>query len=232
MESLIRILYVVSTALLVPVILTLLFMLGWSLMEAGGFVREYLDRRKGRKEWRRLYKNLSAKSSGSSRKNPAGFNLEFFGKPALPGFLGKFSYMAQQLHGDLILMHKLMADLEIEIAGKLSRMSFGTRLGPMLGLMGTLIPLGPALIGLTSGNIHEMAMNLVVAFSTTVLGLAVGGLCYGMNLARRRWYAQDMADIEFVMNWSTRNKGGEIQDDGNAGRIQAGKAVQENIVSG
>ncbi len=199
MEALTKILYAVSTALLIPVILGLLFFCAWSLLELGGFIREYLDRKKGRQEWAQLYQGLLSEDRNGS---PDSFlRAEFFGRPALPAFLGKFSCLAQQINGDLLLTGKLIVDLEIEIAGKLNRLSFGTRLGPMLGLMGTLIPMGPALIGLASGNVQEMARNLVVAFSTTVLGLAVGAACYGMSVVRRKWYAQDMADIEFVMNY-------------------------------
>lgn len=68
----------------------------------------------------------------------------------------------------------------------------------MLGLMGTLIPLGPALMGLASGNVAEMARNLVVAFTATVVGLLVSGATYGIGLARRTWYARDVSDLEFL----------------------------------
>jgi biopolymer transport protein ExbB/TolQ len=211
-EVLIRILYVVSTALLIPVILSLLALLSWSLLGVGGLIREYLERRRGRREWTLFYERLL---EGNFKDNPASLKSRFFGKSIFPGFLGKFSCLGKRLHENPILLNKLTADLEIEISGRLSRMSFGSRIGPMLGLMGTLIPLGPALIGLASGNVQEMARNLVVAFSTTVLGLAVGGLCYGMSLARRKWYAQDMADIEFILNYLYREKEviGEYRDE-------------------
>lgn len=92
----------------------------------------------------------------------------------------------------------MLSDLEIAAAGRLARMNAG--LAPILGLMGTLIPMGPALIGLSTGNIDELARNLVVAFGTTVLGLFVGGMCYGLWLTRRQWYSRDLADIEYVFH--------------------------------
>lgn len=94
---------------------------------------------------------------------------------------------------------KTLTDLEIQASGQLAWMSFGVRTGPLLGLMGTLIPMGPALMGLSTGDMEAMAGNLVIVFSTTVVGVFVGGLCYVMLLARRQWYAQDLADIEFLM---------------------------------
>ena len=49
-------------------------------------------------------------------------------------------------------------------------------MGPVLGLMGTLIPMGPALVGLSSGDIASMAYNMQVAFATTVVGLVIGAI--------------------------------------------------------
>ena len=86
------------------------------------------------------------------------------------------------------------------------------RVGPLLGLMGTLIPLGPALMSLASGDIQTLSKNLVVAFTTTVLGLFVGGVCFAMSLARRRWYAQDIADIEYLYQCLFATEGGRNYD--------------------
>jgi biopolymer transport protein ExbB/TolQ len=69
----------------------------------------------------------------------------------------------------------------------------------MFGLMGTLIPLGPALMGLTSGDIQQLATNMVVAFSTTVLGLLTGGIAYAIVVVKKRWYTQDLSDMEYVV---------------------------------
>lgn len=69
----------------------------------------------------------------------------------------------------------------------------------MLGLMGTLIPMGPALMNLASGNISEMATNMIVVFSTTVLGLLIGGINYIMAMIKKRWYSQDLSDMEYVV---------------------------------
>ena len=72
------------------------------------------------------------------------------------------------------------------------------RVGPSLGLMGTLIPLSPALSGLARGDVARLTDNLRVAFSITVLGLLVGAVAFGISLVRDRLYAQDLSDLEFV----------------------------------
>ena len=87
------------------------------------------------------------------------------------------------------------------------------RLGPMLGLMGTLIPMGPALVGLAAGDIVAMAENLQVAFSTTVVGLFVGGIGFAVSQAKQRWHGEALNDLEFVSGLigertSTHEEGG------------------------
>ena len=190
MEELVQILYFVSSALLIPVIVCLLLFTAWALMEIGGIIREYLDRKKHNKNWKKTYSKILY--------NKKAVQSSFFGNKDFPGFLGKFSLLGKKLFDKDSHLTKLSSDMEIEMASALSKMSLGIRLGPMLGLMGTLIPLGPALIGLSSGNIQQMAENLVVAFSTTVLGLAIGAVFYIISQIRRKWYSTDMNNIEFI----------------------------------
>jgi biopolymer transport protein ExbB/TolQ len=193
MDALIDILYTISTALLVPVMVALLALLGWSLLEVGGCLREGTERRRAAAHWSAFVASLSAEPSSD-----AAFAAKFFAGVDYPGYVGAFARRARSKYRGTALRAKVAADLEIEAAGRLAAMNFGVRVGPMLGLMGTLIPLGPALLGLSEENIDAMGRSLVVAFCTTVLGLLVGGLCYAMLLVRRQWSAQDLADIEFI----------------------------------
>ena len=66
--------------------------------------------------------------------------------------------------------------------------------------MGTLIPLGPALMGLAEGDVEQLATNLVLAFATTVLGLFAGSIGFVLTMIRRRWYQQDLNDIEYILD--------------------------------
>lgn len=78
-----------------------------------------------------------------------------------------------------------------DYAGKrLERGDLLARCGPILGLMGTLIPLGPGLNALGAGNIDILATALSVAFDTTVVGLLVGLVAFVVSRLRRRWYDQ------------------------------------------
>jgi len=70
------------------------------------------------------------------------------------------------------------------------------RVGPMLGLMGTLIPLGPGLAALSNGHLDVLAQAVTVAFNTTVMGLLVGILGFLLGRLRRRWYDSAMVRLE------------------------------------
>lgn len=72
------------------------------------------------------------------------------------------------------------------------------KMGPMLGLMGTLIPMGPALVGLSTGDIASMAYNMQVAFATTVVGLFSAAIGFVTKQTKNRWYTEDMSNLEFM----------------------------------
>jgi biopolymer transport protein ExbB/TolQ len=95
-------------------------------------------------------------------------------------------------------MAKILADFDLGSLRRLERTRMMVRFGPALGLMGTLIPLSPALEGLANGNVNLLSENLRVAFSVTVLGLLIGAVAYAVSLVRDRLYAQDLSDLEYV----------------------------------
>jgi biopolymer transport protein ExbB/TolQ len=95
-------------------------------------------------------------------------------------------------------MAKCLADFDLRSLRRLERSRMLVRFGPALGLMGTLIPLSPALAGLARGNVTQLSENLRVAFSVTVVGLLVGAIAFAISLVRDRLYAQDLSDLEYV----------------------------------
>ena len=93
---------------------------------------------------------------------------------------------------------KGLADFDFRSLRRLERTRLLVRAGPALGLMGTLIPLSPALEGLANGDTEELSDNLRVAFSVTVIGLLIGAVAFAISLVRDRLYGQDLSDLEFV----------------------------------
>ena len=73
------------------------------------------------------------------------------------------------------------------------------RIGPMAGLMGTLIPLGPGLIALGQGDTFTLAQSLLVAFDTTIAGLCVAAVAFIISAVRKNWYENYMVMLEAAM---------------------------------
>ena len=73
------------------------------------------------------------------------------------------------------------------------------RIGPMAGLMGTLIPLGPGLIALGQGDTFTLAQSLLVAFDTTIAGLCVAAVAFVISAVRKNWYENYMVMLEAAM---------------------------------
>lgn len=73
-----------------------------------------------------------------------------------------------------------------------------TRIGPTLGLMGTLIPLGTGLAALGSGDVNTLSESLIVAFDTTVVGIGSGALAYVISKLRNRWYEEYLSNLDVL----------------------------------
>jgi biopolymer transport protein ExbB/TolQ len=189
-DRLVEMLFVVTGALLPPVLVVLVLMTSATLWTLGDLAGEALDRRRAGRGWRRFLSDLKAGSC----------EAEAFSLLPLSGYPARFRawFRAEDRPGTGA--RKCLDDLEIDMARRLSWLSFATRVGPMLGLVGTLPPLGPALRGLASDDLGSPAGNLEIAFTSTVFGLLVGGLAYGAGVLRRNWYDQDLSDLEFVLD--------------------------------
>jgi len=90
----------------------------------------------------------------------------------------------------------------------LDRVRFVIKVGPALGLMGTLIPMGISLSALAGGNIPQMAGSMVTAFTATVAGLAAGTAAYLIALVRERWAREDLRDMAFEAETAVQAPGG------------------------
>lgn len=97
--------------------------------------------------------------------------------------------LGERFGGIQRLANQLGKDAVIQ-AGKrrIERADFITRIAPMLGLMGTLIPLGPGLAALGEGELTVLTTAMTVAFDTTVIGLLAGIVGFVLGRMRRRWY--------------------------------------------
>jgi biopolymer transport protein ExbB/TolQ len=206
MEAIQHALYVLSNALLLPTLLGILVMAAWTMLLLGGLLREWFTRpaiRRVLREARHLAKHApaQAKSPGSVDDEALVHALSGcrFGLPArLMVLLGRDA-------PGVLDYAKSLDDLENDVAASLAQLSWLTRVAPMLGLMGTLIPLGPALTGLASGDVAVLSSHLVVAFTATVIGVLIGCCSFTMGLVRKHWYQHDMGELEYIFSHVTRS---------------------------
>jgi biopolymer transport protein ExbB/TolQ len=192
--------YDISRILLWPVLIAAIACLVWVLIELGVLLYEL---------WLRFrYRDLDALEVRALRARKAFRD----GKPRTAyRYLqeNNYSLVVVRFLYDLIRNYqterlaakplKLLQEYEFYTIKRLERTRILVRLGPMLGLMGTLIPLSPALVGLASGDVQELSDNLVTAFSVTVLGLLIGGLAFVVSIVRDRMYSQDISDMEYLL---------------------------------
>jgi biopolymer transport protein ExbB/TolQ len=74
------------------------------------------------------------------------------------------------------------------------------KVGPSIGLLGTLIPMGSALATLSQGNLEGMAGQMVAAFTSTIIGLATGTVAFVVAAQRLRWMAQDVRELRLLVD--------------------------------
>ena len=183
------ILYWISTGLLVPDIVLLIVLFGRALLLVGSFYGQYLSIRKTEALLRNELNALT----------PATV-MELADQLPDKSSSLVISYRRQvlQAHESPAQIQRLLANFEIAADKDLAISKTLTKLGPILGLMGTLIPMGPALAGLASGDIASMAYNMQIAFATTVVGLVAGAVGFLTQQVKQRWYLQDMTNLEFL----------------------------------
>lgn len=99
----------------------------------------------------------------------------------------------ESLAGELVEAEKAHYDLRVKITDLVMK------LGPMFGLLGTLIPLGPGIIALGRGDTLTLSQSLLTAFDTTIAGLIAAAVATLISTVRKRWYARYMGQFGSVM---------------------------------
>lgn len=189
MEIISDILYWISTGLLVPVIVALILLFLRSLLLIGSFFGQYLAIRKSAAQIRKALTGISSENTDNVTAN-----LPKKSDMLVVSFVKKMI----ESKDNYAEVKRLLAEFEIAADKDIATCKMLSKLGPMLGLMGTLIPMGPALAGLASGDIESMARNMQVAFATTVTGLVAAAIGYVTQQVKQRWYLQDMTNLEYL----------------------------------
>ena len=190
---------VISQSLTIPVLIILLVIVIISIITLGGAIAEYTSRRKVPVGTiRDLIYDINRAESVDALKNViSNAKIPKAQKRALDEIassseLGEASREA--------LARKLFEFEEEKTMSTLQKTDIITRIGPTLGLMGTLIPMGPGLAALGAGDINTLASSLTVAFNTTIVGIGSGALCYFIGKVRSGWYDRYLSDLDALID--------------------------------
>ena len=190
-----NVLFWISNGLLVPVIVGLLYFFVNSILWLGIFFNQYLTHSKQTKLLKKTLDSLRAddmeKLTVEAGKLP---------QSNFTDFLRNIVEAPSKAYSN-----RLLADYEVRADAELGKYKLLTKFGPILGLMGTLIPMGPALAGLATGDVASMAYNMQIAFATTVVGLFVGAIGYVLLQIKQRWFVAELADLEFIADLKEQN---------------------------
>ena len=186
----------VSQSLQIRVIIFLLLFAIGAIILLGGLIREFRHRKTvSNVEMKRLINEISNANSQDEILNIVD-NSQM--PNSMKNDLREITDTDLDLESRIALAKKLVSSREKKLEKRLSYTDIITRIGPTLGLMGTLIPMGRGLAALGSGDIVTLSNAIIVAFDTTVVGIGAGALAYVISKVRRRWYSEYIANIDVL----------------------------------
>ena len=189
----------ITQALQIPVIILLIGFLVFAVITLGKLLSEYLSRKKVPvkliKEM--IYDIYDAESAEDIKNIVNSADIQSSQKTILCELadserLGKKSRET--------LARRLIDNEEDKITQNLQKTDIVTKIGPTLGLMGTLIPMGPGLAALGTGDVNTLASAITIAFNTTVIGIGAGAAAYFASKLRRRWFGEYLANLDALMD--------------------------------
>ena len=185
----------IAQSLQIPVIIFLVVFAFFAILTLGSLVSEYTSRKKVTPDAleKLIYSISNATSSEELMNIIKNAKLYENQKVILVKIL-----RADSLTDDTreTLARKLIEFEETKSAKTIERTDIVTRIGPTLGLMGTLIPMGPGLAALGAGDVNTLANAIIVAFDTTVVVIGAGAVGYIVSKIRRRWYEEDLSNLD------------------------------------
>ena len=194
-EAFTSLIHIISESLLTPVVIILVIFVVLVILCLGGIINEKFSRKPIKSdEFEKLVRDISFSNSSSEIEDYVeNSNLFDWQKEVLVKISKNHDIGAKARKA---LASELISSEETTLIKSTNKTDILIKLGPILGLLGTLIPLGPGLAALGSGDITTLAESLTIAFDTTVTGLAVGGLSFLISKFRKQWYESDLIEVE------------------------------------
>ena len=189
----------IAQSLQIPVIIFLVVFAFFAILTLGSLVSEYTSRKKITPDIleKLIYSISNANSTDELMNIIKNAKLYENQKVVLVKVLRAESLTAESRQ---TLARKLVEFEETKLGKTIERTDIVTRIGPTLGLMGTLIPMGPGLAALGAGDVNTLASAIIVAFDTTVVGIGAGAVGYFVSKIRRRWYEEDLSNLDALVD--------------------------------
>ena len=197
MSTLESMLHAISTAARTPVIIILIAFIVFAIFSVGWLIGEALgERRKIHYRLSKLLDTIKAQSDDL----PACINASGLFKRQKKILIELTEH--PQFDKEMLesMADNLLEDEQAHYDRILSSTNLVAKLAPMLGLLGTLIPLGPGIIALGQGDTLTLSQSMLTAFDTTIAGLIAAGICLVVTTIRKRWYDKYMSDLETLVD--------------------------------
>jgi len=180
--------YLIASSLLYPVLFLLVALVVYIVISSGSFFAEWLERL-------RIVKYSPERLPRLIREG----NDQNFFPHRVNSYLEDLRLLLNKVSPpDEVEIENILQETSLKTWESLDRIKMIIRIGPSLGLIGTLIPMGTGLAALGQGDMTKLSSDLVIAFTTTVVGLAVGIVAYFFYTIKRRWVEEDIKNIELA----------------------------------
>jgi len=196
-ETLTSLIHIISESLLTPVIVLLVIGIVIVILSFGGLINEFISRKSiSSRDLEDLVRRVSFSSNVDQMKEEvSNSNLFDYQKEVLTRIADNHDIGPDARKA---LASELISAEETRLIKKTNKTDILVRVGPSLGLLGTLIPLGPGLAALGTGDIATLAQSLTIAFDTTVTGLTIGAIAFLISKYKKQWYEAELIDVETV----------------------------------
>ncbi len=189
--------YQLSDFFMAPVLCLIALLFIYSLFATGQFFSQTMQRR-------RHYKSFLQLLNCKLGSNPA---LKLNGYP-MASLANEMPNISQD-------------QLDVAALKELEGVRNVSRLAPMLGLIATMIPMGPALKSLADGNIQGISENLIVAFSAVIFGLIIASITFWIASVKKRWMVEELVALMPLINKEAEKKSQEHSNQESALPVQA-----------
>ena len=207
-ELLAKSLHAVGQVLLVPSMVILLILMLITVWQLGDMLIEALMERKShRSDGESLILELKGKSRAEMKTILESRAIPKTQKEKLLLLCGQRGTDEELT----TLAQRMLAAEEARCARSLRPTELVVKLGPMFGLLGTLIPLGPGIVALGMGDTAALSSAMATAFDTTIAGLISAAVSFVISGIRKRWYSDQMATLEALMETVIREVSGDAE---------------------